>query len=219
MRFDKIIWLISLAVFLTSACAASPVTPPPAPAEATPLPATSAVVAPTQPEPPAPTEEPTALPPATATLPDPTATEVPPTATLTAVPPTSTPLPPTATPIPPTPTPRLFTAAFVREEVDVTGSYTYNPATGLIRFSDDFTMGAGIDVIVLLSGASDLSLHYTTFTNHVMNSPRLGIGRFISYTGAQEYTVPVGIDLSAYHSLVIWCQAVNVALAAAPFQP
>ena len=212
MRFDKIIWLISLAVFLTSACAASPATPSPAPAEATPLPATSAA-APTQTEPPAPTEKPTA------TVPDPTATEVPPTATLTAVPPTSTPLPPTATFIPPTPTPRLFTAAFVREEVDVTGSYTYNPATGLIRFSDDFTMGAGIDVIVLLSGASDLSLHYTTFTTHVMNTPRLLVGRFISYSGAQEYTVPVGIDLSAYHSLVIWCQAVNVALAAAPFQP
>ncbi len=140
--------------------------------------------------------------------------------TATAPPPTSTPLPPTPTSPPPaTPTPRLVSGAFVKEEVNVTGSYTFDPASGVIRFSPDFSIDPGIVVVVTLSGAADLTTHYSNFTREVMNSPSLVIGPLQSLSGAQEYTVPPGTDLSPYRTLVIWCQAVNVALAAAPFQP
>ena len=167
-------------------------------------------------------------PPATSTSAPPTeaatATTAPSTPTIqptaTAPPPTSTPLPPTPTSPPPaTPTPRLVSGAFVKEEVNVAGSYTFDPASGVIRFSPDFSMDPGIVVVVTLSGAADLTTHYSNFTREVMNSPSLVIGPLQSLSGAQEYTVPPGTDLSPYRTLVIWCQAVNVALAAAPFQP
>ena len=166
--------------------------------------------------------------PATPDAPPTTATSVPPTeaATATTAPstptiqPTATATPPTPTSPPPaTPTPRLVSGAFVKEEVNVAGSYTFDPASGVIRFSPDFSMDPGIVVVVTLSGAADLTTHYSNFTREVMNSPSLVIGPLQSLSGAQEYTVPAGTDLSPYRTLVIWCQAVNVALAAAPFQP
>jgi hypothetical protein len=69
--------------------------------------------------------------------------------------------------------PPLLTGAFVKEEVSVTGSYTLDPATGALTFSEDFAVVTGPDLFVILSGASDLTVDYQTFSQMVVNSPRL----------------------------------------------
>jgi hypothetical protein len=77
----------------------------------------------------------------------------------------------------------------------------------------------GPDLVVALSGASDLTADYVTFSNAVVNSPYLKLGPLASPTGAQEYIVPQGTGLSVYNTVVVWCQSFDVAFAAAPLRP
>jgi hypothetical protein len=166
--------------------------------------------------------QPTAVPPTTAPPPAATATEVP---APTQAPPTPEPTAaatepaPTEDPAAESPTPPLLSGAFVKEEVAVTGSYTLDPATNVLRLSDDFGLSDGPDLRVILSGASDLTVNYIAFSRLVIGSPRLYLGRLQSPSGAQAYVVPPGTDLSPYKTVVIWCEAFSVAFAAAPLQP
>lgn len=160
------------------------------------------------------------------TLPAPAvSTQVPPTLTPTvpvvvadAPPPqtTASPEPPTAAPTESTP---LLSDAFRKQEVDVTGSYTLDPATGVLRFSDDFNLSQGPDLFVILSGASEVTLDYISFSKVVKDAPILYLGELASTSGGQEYAVPAGTDLSQYKSVVVWCRQYSVAFAAAPLKP
>ena len=132
----------------------------------------------------------------------------------------ATPLPgPTAQPTAESTSSPLLTGAFVKEEVLAFGSFTLDPTTGALRFSDDFKVSTGPDLVVALSGASDLTADYVTFSNSVANSPYLKLGPLASPSGAQEYVVPSGADLSLYNTVVVWCQSFDVAFAAAPLHP
>ncbi len=160
------------------------------------------------------------------TLPAPTVTtQIPPTfaptvsAVATDAPPPQTiasPEPPTAAPTESTP---LLSDMFFKQEVAVTGSYTLDPATGVLRFSDDFNLSQGPDLFVILSGASEVTLDYISFSKIVNNSPILYLGELASTSGGQEYTLPAGTDLSPYKSVVVWCRQYSVAFAAALLSP
>ncbi len=163
---------------------------------------------------------------ATPTLPAPAvATQVQPTlAPIVSVVDTDAPPPQTpASPEPPTAVPTesrpLPSGAFLKQEVAVTGSYTLDPATGVLRFSDDFNLSQGPDLFVILSGASEVTLDYISFSKIVNNSPILYLGELASTSGGQEYAVPAGSDLSPYKSVVAWCRQYSVAFAAAPLSP
>jgi hypothetical protein len=113
----------------------------------------------------------------------------------------------------------LLSGAFVNEEVPTSGTYSLDPATGVLRFSDDFATLPGPDLIVILSGASDLTLSYQAFSQMVVETPLLELGSLARRAGAQEYAVPPGTDLALYRTVVVWCQAFSVAFGAAPLNP
>lgn len=129
---------------------------------------------------------------------------------------TASPEPSTAAPTESRP---LLSDAFLKQEVAVTGSYTLDPATGVLRFSDDFNLSQGPDLFVILSGASEVTLDYISFSKIVNNSPILYLGELASTSGGQEYAVPAGTNLSQYKSVVVWCRQYSVAFAAAPLNP
>lgn len=126
---------------------------------------------------------------------------------------------PTAQPTPTSAGSLSLSGTFVKEEVPVRGSYTLDPASGQLRFSDDFTVVPGPDLYVILSGASDLTVDYVTFSRAVDGAPRLTLGALASSAGAQTYVIPAGTGLSVYRTVVVWCQSFSVAFAAAPLQP
>ncbi len=147
-------------------------------------------------------------------------------ATDTPIPPTSAPtaeptaLPPTSEPtIAPTEAPKLISGVFVPQEVLPKGSFTLDPASGVLRFSEDFLVSTGPDLYVILSGASEVNLEYHAFSQQVLASPKLDLAQLKAISGAQEYALPAGTDLSQYHSVVVWCQTYSVAFIAAPLQP
>ncbi|MBI3761230.1 MAG: DM13 domain-containing protein [Chloroflexi bacterium] len=106
--------------------------------------------------------------------------------------------------------------AFVKEEVNVTGSFTLNPATGRLVLSDDFGVVPGPDLYVVLSGAGDLTADYHAFSRMVTSSAKLNLGLLARTTGAQTYIVPEATDLTQFKTVVIWCESFSVAFAAAP---
>ncbi len=183
------VWTFAVVLLILTACS-SPATPAAAP-----------VISPT---PLSPTAAPATLTPEAAT----------PTLAAATAPPD-----PTAQPTVESADSHLLSGAFVKEEVLAFGSYTLDPATGVLRFSDDFKVSVGPDLVVALSGASDLTADYVTFSNAVVNSPYLKLGPLASPTGVQEYIVPPGTGLSVYNTVVVWCQSFDVAFAAAPLRP
>lgn len=128
---------------------------------------------------------------------------------------------PTASPTElPAPTaPVAISAAFVKGEVLPTGSFTLDPASGVLALSDDFRVAEGPDLYVVLSGASDVTLDFQTFSQQVLSTPKLDVGKLKSFSSAQQYQLPAAIDLAQYHSVVIWCQTYSVAFIMAPLQP
>ena len=123
---------------------------------------------------------------------------------------------PPSQPTAPPQTVGIITGTFVKEEVPVTGTYTLDPASGALNLSSDFNVQSGPDLFVVLSGASDLTVDYRTFSSLVTSSPKLVVGPLASPSGAQTYTVPAGTDLSLYNTIVIWCESFAIAFAAAP---
>lgn len=111
--------------------------------------------------------------------------------------------------------PEVLSGAFVKEEVLVTGSYTLDPATGQLVFSEDFLVSTGPALHVILSGASDLTVDYVTFSQMVTGAAYLELGALAAPEGAQTYTVPQGTDLTQFNTVVIWCADFDVAFAAA----
>jgi hypothetical protein len=83
-------------------------------------------------------------------------------------------------------------------------------------FSEDFLVSAGPNLHVILSGASDLTVDYVTFSQMVIDTPLLELGPLVSPSGAQTYAVPAGADLSPFNTVVVWCADFDVAFAAAP---
>ena len=108
------------------------------------------------------------------------------------------------------------TGAFVKEEVPVSGSFTLDPTNKVLHLSDDFKVEPGPDLVILLSGASNLTLDYNAFGKTVTAAPMVTLGPLVNPAGAQDYTIPAGTDLSLYNTVVVWCQSFNVAFAAAP---
>lgn len=75
--------------------------------------------------------------------------------------------------------------------------------------SEDFRVGSGPDVLVLLHRDAD--------------PKRYGAGEFISlgrmakFDGAQRFAIPDDVDLSDYASVVLWCRRFDVTFAVAAF--
>jgi len=190
------IWTFLIAIALgVAACGPAATTEPPPATTSVPLStATASVTAPTV----VPTEAAS-----TAGAPTPT-TEV-------AVQPTAE---PTATAAP-----AIISGTFVKGEVSVTGSYSFDPTTNTLRLSDDFRVDSGPDLFVGFSAVGDLTLDFQTFSQQAKDAPLLLLGPLASFSGSQTYSIPAGTDLSPYKTVVIWCKTYSVEFAGAPFNP
>jgi hypothetical protein len=76
--------------------------------------------------------------------------------------------------------------------------------SGLIRFTD-FNVTNGPDLEVWLVAAAD-----PNSSGDVLSSEWVSLGTLKGNIGDQNYTVPDTVDLSAYGSVVIWCEQFSV---------
>lgn len=80
----------------------------------------------------------------------------------------------------------------------------------ILRFSR-FATDNGPDLYVYLVAAADVPDDET-----VERAGYVSLGRLKGNVGDQNYTVPVGLDVSRYRTVVVWCQRFGVSFAAAP---
>ncbi|MFM7527902.1 MAG: DM13 domain-containing protein [Nodosilinea sp.] len=72
------------------------------------------------------------------------------------------------------------------------------------------TSSQGPDLHVLLDKATQAPASYGA-QNQTVN-----LGRLQTYSGAQRYAIPANVDVSQYHTVVIWCQMANATFGYAP---
>lgn len=83
----------------------------------------------------------------------------------------------------------------------------------LVRMEADFEVGPGPKFHVYL--VPDVEV--TPDTN-VEDTMFVDLGRLKAFSGSQNYPVPVGVDPSAYRTLVVWCEQFNVLISPAPIR-
>ncbi|MCC7359979.1 MAG: DM13 domain-containing protein [Anaerolineales bacterium] len=154
--------------------------------------------------PPTPTEPMPAATPTTAPTDAPVAEPSP-----TLVPPSPTLIEPTATPAPQT----LAQGAFyniVHEGEGQAGIYQLADGLRVLRF-EDFMVLNGPDLYVYLVPDDPVpnAIGFDFMAYH-------DLGQLKGNVGDQNYELPADLDLSRYHSVVIWCRAFKVPFAAAP---
>lgn len=80
----------------------------------------------------------------------------------------------------------------------------------VLRFEGDFVSDPGPDLDIYLSAGTSANGDNDTFITDFVN-----LGDMVSITGAQEYVIPAGLDLSLYNTVSVWCVAFGVAFGAA----
>ncbi len=96
---------------------------------------------------------------------------------------------------------------FIKKSKKLRGSWSVVERDGktFIVFADDFRAAKGPDLKIFLSPKSVAD---ATGKNAVDGS--LNIGELKKTKGTQEYEVPAGVDLSAYGSVLVHCEAYSV---------
>jgi hypothetical protein len=124
--------------------------------------------------------------------------------------PTATPEPPTA--LPPEPV-AIKSGQFHAVEHEGSGTATIYqlPDGKYVLRLENFEVLNGPDLYVWLSSASDANDAAT-----ILNSTYVSLGRLKGNVGNQNYELPPDLDISAYHSVSIWCQLFSVNFATAP---
>lgn len=93
-----------------------------------------------------------------------------------------------------------------------------NGGQSVLRFDETFSSDSGPDLVVVLHQSANL-LEETSPPAYPLNEEDyVVIAPLTSTTGAQEYVVPAEIDLSAFQSVAVWCQAFNATFGAASLQ-
>lgn len=96
---------------------------------------------------------------------------------------------------------------FVRKNKTLKGSYEVFERDGqtVIRFADNFKASNGPDLKVFLSPNT---IETATGRNATQGSVLLDFVK--SSKGAQEYIVPVGVDIASFNSVLIHCERFSV---------
>lgn len=84
--------------------------------------------------------------------------------------------------------------------------------TTLARFTD-FEVTNGPDLKVYLAKSASPSK-----ASDILDGGWVSLGSLKGNIGDQTYTVPADVDLSEYHSVVIWCEPFRALFAAAPLR-
>ena len=98
-----------------------------------------------------------------------------------------------------------------------TGNTTiYQEPTGgsVVFLEEDFVVRPGPRFHIYLVDHSDVRTR-----RDFIDSDKVDLGRLRNFRGSQVYTVPVGVDVSSYKSVVIWCQQFGVLISPASLLP
>lgn len=87
--------------------------------------------------------------------------------------------------------------------------YQFPNGKRVLRFTD-FETSNGPDVQVFLAEAADAN------DNETVKAGYFSLGRIKGNKGDQNYELPDDLDLSKYHSVVIWCNRFSVNFGTAP---
>ena len=80
----------------------------------------------------------------------------------------------------------------------------------LVHLETDFEVGPGPKFHVYLVPDADV-----TPSTRVQDTMFVDLGRLKAFTGSQNYTIPEGVDLGKYKSVVIWCEQFDVLISPA----
>ncbi len=81
---------------------------------------------------------------------------------------------------------------------------------GTVFLEPDFEVGPGPDYHVYLVPKADVRN-----AGDVDGSMFVDLGKLRSFKGSQKYSIPAGVDLQKYPSVVIWCQQFGVLISPA----
>jgi hypothetical protein len=82
--------------------------------------------------------------------------------------------------------------------------------SGTVFLEPDFEVGPGPDYHVYLVPKADVRN-----ASDVEGTMFVDLGKLRSFKGSQKYSIPAGVDLEKYPSLVIWCQQFGVLISPA----
>ena len=85
-------------------------------------------------------------------------------------------------------------------------------------FDEAFSTSDGPDLVVVLHRSANVVAESTPPAYPLNEADYVVIAPLSSITGTQEYVIPAEIDLSAFESVAIWCQAFNATFGAATLQ-
>jgi hypothetical protein len=88
----------------------------------------------------------------------------------------------------------------------------------MLVFDEAFSTSDGPDLVVVLHRSANLVAESTPPAYPLNEADYVVIAPLTSTTGTQEYVIPAEIDLSAFESVAIWCQAFNATFGAATLQ-
>ncbi|MEM7397696.1 MAG: DM13 domain-containing protein [Pseudomonadota bacterium] len=91
------------------------------------------------------------------------------------------------------------------------GSVSVYPST--VFLGEDFEVGPGPDYHVYLVPKSDIR-----DSSQVKETMFVDLGRLRAFKGSQNYTIPAGVNLKDFPSVVIWCQQFGVLISPADLQ-
>ena len=80
----------------------------------------------------------------------------------------------------------------------------------LLHLEPDFKVGPGPKYHIYLVPKKEI-----TPDTEVENTMFVDLGRLKAFSGSQNYTIPKGVDLNQYNSVVVWCEQFNVLISPA----
>jgi Electron transfer DM13 len=108
---------------------------------------------------------------------------------------------------------------FQKAEAPVTGSFTVKQMGGSTQllFSQDFSTNPQAPALQVVLMKSATPLNGLKGPHYPLNpGSYTEVAPLKSAKGAQAYTLPAGVDLKAYGSVLIWCKVANATMAWAP---
>lgn len=111
--------------------------------------------------------------------------------------------------------------AFQKAEAPVTGSFTMKQQDGktMLVFSQDFStnpQAPDLQVILMKSATPLKGLKAPSYPLQAGSFTQ--VAPLKSAKGAQTYTLPAGVDVKTFGSVLIWCRMANATMAWAPLK-
>jgi hypothetical protein len=110
---------------------------------------------------------------------------------------------------------------FQKAEAPVTGSVTVKQAAGktLLVFSKDFSTNPQAPALQVVLMKSATPLKSLKAPHYPLNAGSYTqVAPLKSAKGPQTYTIPAGVDVKAFGSVLIWCKVANATMAWAPLK-